>query len=77
METTSQLKIESVERFSGDIAKVRDELDSAGLGQDVFVVCQTEAEAERLGDVFSTNASRRNRATCTFRSARFTLAFVW
>jgi transcription-repair coupling factor (superfamily II helicase) len=53
METTSQLKIESVERFSGDIAKVRDELDSAGVGQDVFVVCQTEAEAERLGEVFS------------------------
>ena len=49
METTSQLKIEASNDSSGDIAKVRDELDSAGLGQDVFVVCQTQAEAERLG----------------------------
>ncbi|MDZ4779457.1 MAG: transcription-repair coupling factor [Planctomycetia bacterium] len=54
METTCQLKIESVERFSGDIAKVRQELDSAGQGQEVFVVCQTEAEARRLTDVFAT-----------------------
>ena len=30
METTCHLRIESVERFSGDINKVRDELDEAG-----------------------------------------------
>jgi transcription-repair coupling factor (superfamily II helicase) len=53
METTCRLKIESVERFSGDINKVREELDDAGTGQDVFIVCQTEAEARRLGDIFS------------------------
>ena len=33
---------------AGDIAKVRDELDAAGRGQEVFIVCQTEAEIERL-----------------------------
>src|SRR6185295_10582409 len=65
METTCHLQIESVERFSGDVGKVRDELDSAmGAGdggamgaadgttsngaadnaQEVFIVCQTEAE---------------------------------
>ena len=32
LETTCQLQIESVERFSGDIGKVRDELDAAGGG---------------------------------------------
>ena len=58
LETTCHLGIESVERFSGDIAKVRDELDaSMGAGhageQDVFVVCQTEAEAERLQEIFA------------------------
>ena len=53
METTCRLKIESVERFSGDIAKVRDELDDAGAGQEVFIVCQTEAEARRLDEIFS------------------------
>lgn len=53
---TCRLPIESVERFSGDIAKVRDELDSAGSGQDVFVVCQTEAEVRRLADLFASTA---------------------
>ena len=54
LETTCQLKIESVERFSGDINRVRDELDEAGAGQEVFVVCQTEAEVRRLGEIFGT-----------------------
>jgi transcription-repair coupling factor (superfamily II helicase) len=53
METTCRLMIESVERFSGDINKVRDELDDAGTGQEVFIVCQTEAEARRLGEIFA------------------------
>ncbi|HEY1600583.1 MAG TPA: transcription-repair coupling factor [Pirellulales bacterium] len=52
LETTCHLKIESVERFSGDITKVRQELDSVGTGQKVYVVCQTEAESRRLADVF-------------------------
>ncbi len=55
LETTCHLPIETVERFSGDIAKVRDELDAAMGGsspQDVYIVCQTEAETERLCEVF-------------------------
>ena len=60
LETTCRLKIESVERFSGDIDKVRDELDDAGAGQEVFLVCQTEAEVRRLGEVFA--ATRRGPA---------------
>ncbi|HEV2970119.1 MAG TPA: transcription-repair coupling factor [Pirellulales bacterium] len=51
-EATCQLRIESVERFSGDIGKVRDELDSAGGGHEVIIVCQTEAEIERLREIF-------------------------
>jgi transcription-repair coupling factor (superfamily II helicase) len=54
LETTCRLKIESVERFSGDINRVRDELDEAGAGQEVFVVCQMEAEVRRLNELFST-----------------------
>ncbi len=53
LETTCRLKVESVERFSGDIAKVKNELDTAGQGQDVYVVCQTEAEVQRLGELFA------------------------
>jgi transcription-repair coupling factor (superfamily II helicase) len=52
MEATCQLRIESVERFSGDIAKVRSELDSAAAGQVVIIACQTEAEIERLREIF-------------------------
>ena len=53
LETTCRLAIESVERFSGDIAKVRHELDAVGAGEDVLVVCQTEAEVRRLGELFA------------------------
>ncbi len=52
MEAECQLRIESVERFSGDIAKVREELDTIGLGYDVYVVCPIEAEVERLREIF-------------------------
>ena len=53
LETTCRLKIESVERFSGAIGKVRQELEEAGTGQEVLVVCQTTAEARRLSELFS------------------------
>jgi transcription-repair coupling factor (superfamily II helicase) len=58
LDTTCHLGIESVERFSGEITKVRDELDAAmGAGEssarEVHVICQTEAECERLKEVFA------------------------
>ncbi len=54
LEATCQLRVESVERFSGDIGKVREELEAAGLQHEVFVVCPTEAEVERLANIFNT-----------------------
>ncbi len=59
-ETTCRLKIESVERLSGDIDRVRQELDEVGAGQEVFVVCQTEAEVQRLSEIFDTTQLARN-----------------
>jgi transcription-repair coupling factor (superfamily II helicase) len=50
-ETTYHLRVESVERFSGDVTKVRDELDSAAAGDFVLIACHNEAEKKRLGDV--------------------------
>jgi len=47
------LPIESVERFSGEFAKVRDELDHLGEGYEVFVVAPTEAEIERLREILA------------------------
>ncbi len=52
LETTCHLRIESVERFSGDISKVRDELDAAAAGQEVYIVSPTAAEIERLQQLF-------------------------
>ncbi len=51
---TCHLQIESVERFSGDFARVRGELEQVGDGHDVFVVSQTEAEVERLQEILGT-----------------------
>ncbi len=51
-ETTAHLQFESVEQFSGDVARVRGELESASTGQHVYLVCDTDAEVERLGEVF-------------------------
>jgi len=50
--TACRLRIESVERFSGDVNRVREELDEAAAGQEVFIVCQTEAEVRRLTEIF-------------------------
>ncbi len=52
-ETTCHLRMESIERFSGDLARVKAELESAAAGEDVIVACHNQAEAERLGDVFA------------------------
>jgi len=49
--TTVRLPIESVERFSGNVNRVRDELESAGAGQQVVIVCPTESESQRLGEI--------------------------
>jgi transcription-repair coupling factor (superfamily II helicase) len=51
-ETTCRLKIESVERFTGDVHRVREELDSVGADQEVYLVCDTEAEVGRLKELF-------------------------
>jgi transcription-repair coupling factor (superfamily II helicase) len=62
LEATCRLPIESVERFSGHIDKVRLELDDAGRGQEIFLICQTDAEVCRLGEVFGgTQVARDGR----------------
>ena len=51
--THCHLPFESVERFSGDIGRVRDELDTIAHGDEVFVISPTEAEIERLREILS------------------------
>jgi transcription-repair coupling factor (superfamily II helicase) len=54
METTCHLRVESVERFSGDVTKVRDELDAAAVNDFVLIACHNDAEKHRLGEVLGT-----------------------
>jgi transcription-repair coupling factor (superfamily II helicase) len=53
VETTCHLRVESVERFSGDVNRVRDELDMLAANDRVVVACHNEAEARRLGEVLA------------------------
>ena len=53
VEASVHLRVESVERFSGSVLRVRDELDSiaSGTASRVLIACQSEAEVHRLTDV--------------------------
>ncbi len=53
LETTCHLRVESVERFSGELTKVKAELESASAGDRVLIACHNAGEVERLGEVFS------------------------
>ncbi len=55
METTCHLRVESVERFSGDVTKVKDELDSVADTDQVLIACHNEAERKRLGEVLASS----------------------
>ncbi len=55
-ETYFRLPVDSVERYRGDVAKVREALDECRGDQRISVVCQTEAEAARLGQLFRDTA---------------------
>ncbi len=50
---TLRLPLETVERFSGDLARVKQELEMFGSGQEIFVVCPNDAEIHRLREVFA------------------------
>ena len=61
MQVRARLPFESVERFSGEISKVRDELEAIGADHDVFVVCHNEAEAKRLDELFAETELAKNK----------------
>jgi transcription-repair coupling factor (superfamily II helicase) len=54
VEAACHLRVESVERFSGDVTKVRDELDALSESDEVLIACHNEAERKRLGEVLAT-----------------------
>ncbi|MFO0808072.1 MAG: transcription-repair coupling factor [Gemmataceae bacterium] len=52
-EATWNLRVESVERFGGNVTKLRDELDAIAIGERVLIACGTDAEIKRLGEVLA------------------------
>ncbi|MBX6313851.1 MAG: transcription-repair coupling factor [Isosphaeraceae bacterium] len=66
LETTCHLRIESVERFSGELTKVKAELDAASGTDRVLIACHNQGEVERLGEVFAdTKFAREGRMQLT------------
>jgi transcription-repair coupling factor (superfamily II helicase) len=55
--TCEKLQIQSVERFTGNLSKVQEELDAAVGELDLFLACQTTAEEERLRELLQTSAA--------------------
>ncbi|HEY8505506.1 MAG TPA: transcription-repair coupling factor, partial [Gemmataceae bacterium] len=53
VEATCHLRVESVERFSGNVQRVRDELDAAAASDRVMIACDNEAECHRLTEVLA------------------------
>ncbi len=58
-EATCHLRVESVERFSGDVGKLRAELAAAAAGDQVLIACHNEAECKRLGEVLAADKVTR------------------
>jgi transcription-repair coupling factor (superfamily II helicase) len=60
LEATCHLRVETVERLAGDLARVKAELDGvAGSGR-VVLACHNAGEAERLGEVFAETETARS-----------------
>lgn len=57
-----RLAMESVERFSGDFTRVKEELVRFGIGQTVYVLCPNEAEIKRLTTIFEDTTLSKKRA---------------
>jgi transcription-repair coupling factor (superfamily II helicase) len=57
-EATCHLRVESIERFTGDVSKLREELAAAAAGDQVLIACHNEAECKRLGEVLAGRGSR-------------------
>ena len=66
LEATCHLRIESIERFSGELGKVKAELEAASGGDKVIIACHNPAEVERLREVFAaTTLAQKGRLSLT------------
>ena len=79
VEAAVHLRVESVERFSGSVHRVRDELDSiaSGDGARVLIACQSEAEVHRLTAQSGWKTFDLHAATALHLSTTSTFRFGW
>ncbi|NBW96341.1 MAG: transcription-repair coupling factor [Planctomycetia bacterium] len=60
LEATATLAVESVERFTGVLDRVCEELGTVGKDQEVWIVAPTDAEEKRLGELLAASAPARS-----------------
>jgi transcription-repair coupling factor (superfamily II helicase) len=60
LEASAELSVESVERFTGVLERVKEELETVGRDQEVWIVCPTDAEIERLTELLADTAPARS-----------------
>ena len=60
LEASATLAAESVERFTGVLDRVREELETVGRDQQVWIVAPTEAEEKRLAELFAGSGPARS-----------------
>ncbi len=53
MEATCHLRVESVERFSGELSRVRQEIAQLAAGSRVLIACPHAGERQRLEEIFT------------------------
>ncbi|MBY0459278.1 MAG: DEAD/DEAH box helicase, partial [Gemmataceae bacterium] len=63
VEASAHLRVESVNRFSGSVHRVRDELDAVAHSETarVLIACQSEAEVHRLTEVLKAGKLAESR----------------
>ena len=62
MDMACHLRVESLERFTGDLVRVKAELESVAEGESVLIACHNAGERDRLQEIFAdTRLARENR----------------
>lgn len=76
VETVCSLRIESVERFSGEVGKVKDELDRTVGNESVLLLAHNEGERQRLGEILA-DARVASEGRLVVSVGRLAAGFRW
>ncbi|MFM8579526.1 MAG: transcription-repair coupling factor [Planctomycetaceae bacterium] len=59
LEASAELAVESVERFTGVLDRVQRELETVGRDQEIWIVCPSAAEMERVSELLTDTTPAR------------------